>query len=92
MAIFKQTFEPKLIYIYRINDEAHKGVLKVGEASYGGDDYLTLPPNSKQLNDAAKERIRHQTQTAGINFELLYTERTATYKNREFKVFQDHEV
>ncbi|MBQ3922539.1 MAG: DEAD/DEAH box helicase family protein, partial [Spirochaetales bacterium] len=92
MAIFKQTFEPKLIYIYRINDEAHKDILKVGEASYGGDDYLTLPPNSKQLNDAAKERIRHQTQTAGINFELLYTERTATYKNREFKVFQDHEV
>lgn len=92
MAIFKQSFEPKLIYVYRINDESHKGCLKVGEASCHSSEYFSLNPNSKELNDAAKERIRHQTQTAGITFELLYTESTSSFDGREIKSFQDHEV
>ncbi len=94
MATFKQTFEPKLIYVYRINDSAHEGVLKVGEASCenAGMAYFTLEPNSKILNEAAKERIRHQTQTAGVQFELLHTEVTAFMKGKELNVFQDHEV
>lgn len=92
MAIFKKSFEPKLIYVYRINDEAHEGILKVGEASYDGDDYLTVRPCSKELNAAAKDRINHQTQTAGISYELLYTEITTYYKNKTFITFQDHEV
>ena len=74
MATFKQSFEPKLIYVYRINDESHKDCLKVGEASCHSTQYFSLKPNSKELNESAKERIRHQTQTAGISFELLYTE------------------
>ena len=92
MAIFKKSFEPKLIYVYRINDEAHEGILKVGEATYDGDDYLTVLPCSKELNAAAKDRINHQTQTAGISYELLYTEITTYYKNKTFITFQDHEV
>ncbi len=44
------------------------------------------------MNDAAKERIRHQTQTAGVSFELLYTEKTAYEKGKNIAVFQDHEV
>lgn len=92
MATFKKSFEPKLIYVYRINDEAHKGVLKIGEASYDGDDYLTVRPGSKELNEAAKDRIRHQTQTAGIRYELLHTEITTYYKNKTLITFQDHEV
>ena len=92
MAIFKKSFEPKLIYVYRINDEAHEGILKVGEATYDGDDYLTVRPCSKELNAAAKDRINHQTQTAGIRYELLYTEITTYYKNKTFITFQDHEV
>ncbi|MGI5070640.1 Eco57I restriction-modification methylase domain-containing protein [Treponema pectinovorum] len=94
MATFKQTFEPKLIYVYRINDSAHDGILKVGETSCeeSGMQYFALQPNSKMLNDAAKERIRHQTQTAGISFELLYTEITAYKSGKELKVFQDHEI
>ncbi|WP_022932097.1 hypothetical protein [Treponema bryantii] len=31
--IFNQAFEQKLIYVYRINDTAHEGFLKIGEAS-----------------------------------------------------------
>ena len=92
MAIFKQAFEPKLIYVYRINDSAHKDILKVGEASCDDPNYFSLEPNSKPLNDAAKARIRQQTQTAGIIFDLLYTEKTAYIKNKELVVFQDHEV
>jgi len=92
MAIFKQTFEPKLIYVYRINDIDHKGILKVGEASCDDPNYFSLEPNSKPLNEAAKARIRQQTQTAGIKFDLLYTEKTAYLKNKEIVVFQDHEV
>ena len=92
MATFKKSFEPKLIYVYRINDEAHEGVLKIGEASYDGDDYLTVRPGSKELNEAAKDRIRHQTQTAGIRYELLHTEITTYYKNKTLITFQDHEV
>lgn len=92
MATFKQSFEPKLIYVYRINDESHKGCLKVGEASCHSSEYFSLKPNSKELNESAKERIRHQTQTAGIAFELLYTESTSSFDGREIKSFQDHEV
>ena len=77
--LFNQALVQKLIYVYRINDSAHEGILKIGEAScpVSPFQYLSLEPNSKALNDAAKERIRHQTQTAGVSFELLYTEKTA---------------
>lgn len=93
MATFKQSFEPKLIYVYRINDKSHEGVLKIGEASCNeGLNYFSLQPNSKPLNEAAKERINHQTQTAGIQYELLYTEVTAYMAGKELKIFQDHEV
>lgn len=30
---FENTFEYKLIYIFRINDNAHKGCLKIGDAT-----------------------------------------------------------
>ena len=91
--IFNQAFEQKLIYVYRINDSAHEGILKVGEASCNaGMAYFAFEPNCKELNTAAKERIRHQTQTAGVSFELLYTEATAYMKGKNLIVFQDHEV
>lgn len=91
--IFNQAFEQKLIYVYRINDSAHEGTLKVGEASCNaGMAYFAFEPNCKELNAAAKERIRHQTQTAGVTFELLYTEATAYMKGKNLIVFQDHEV
>ena len=65
--IFNQAFEQKLIYVYRINDTAHEGILKIGEASCNaGMAYFAFAPNCKELNDAAKERIRHQTQTEAI--------------------------
>ena len=91
--IFNQAFEQKLIYVYRINDTAHEGILKIGEASCNaGMAYFAFEPNCKELNAAAKDRIRYQTQTAGITFELLYTEATAYMKGKNLIVFQDHDI
>ena len=64
----------KLIYVYRIPDEAHRGILKIGEATTDAPNYLLLQPNSTELNAAARERINQQTQTAGIGYDLLHTE------------------
>lgn len=91
--IFNQAFEQKLIYVYRINDTAHEGILKIGGASCNaGMAYFAFEPNCKELNAAAKDRIRHQTQTAGVTFELLYTEATAYMKGKNLIVFQDHDI
>ena len=72
---FVSSFKLKLIYVFRINDEAHKGCLKVGEATADdSEDLWGLAPSSHNLNVAAKKRINQYTQTAGIAYDLLYTE------------------
>lgn len=97
---FSSTFEYKLIYIFRINDEAHKGLLKIGDAIIHTEkDYSGLLPNSHELNYAAKERINSYTMTANVNYELLYTE-IAVYTCNDKKskkygkvlAFRDHDV
>lgn len=75
MSEFKSTFEYKLIYIFRINDEQHKGLLKIGDATVHTDKSAAeLFPNCNELNKAAKDRINEYTKTASIEYELLYTE------------------
>lgn len=82
----------KLIYVMRINDAAHANILKIGEASCDEQDPTKLMPNCKTLNEAARKRIRQYTQTAGIAFELLYTETTIYYRNGSFYAFNDKEL
>lgn len=85
--------KPKLIYVYRINDEAHRGILKIGEASCNfSPNYLALQPNCKELNAAARQRINEQTQTAGIKYELLHTEVIAHFRNGGVCSFNDKDV
>ena len=86
---YKSTFKNSLIYIFRINDTAHKGCVKIGEAT-APDGFFD--PNSKELNDAAKKRINSYTKTAGIKYELLYTEATAYIKNGHWMSFNDKQV
>lgn len=75
MATFESSLKPKLIYVFRINDNAHSGALKIGEATAElGDGYFT--PNSPLLKQAACQRIDQYTKTAGISYQLLYTEGT----------------
>lgn len=97
MNAFQSTFEYKLIYVFRINDEAHKGLLKIGEATCNTDKAPTdLIPNCHELNVAAKFRINQYTTTAGIAYDLLYTELAQkTVKNGDklkTLAFRDHDV
>lgn len=90
---FKSTFEYKLIYVFRINDGNHTGCLKIGEATIHTNKLCSeLNPNSHDLNYAARKRIDSYTSTAGIVYDLLYTE-VAVYKvNGKLKAFRDHKV
>lgn len=97
---FQNSFEYKLIYVFRINDERHNGFLKIGDATIKTDkDYTELRPSSSELNSAARARIDEYTSTAGISYQLLYTE-VAVYKNNNPKskkygltlAFRDHDV
>lgn len=64
-----------LIYVYAIYDEAHKGLLKVGQTSFSsGYSIAQLPPNCPTLNMHAHSRIKQQTRTALVSYDLLYTE------------------
>ena len=89
---FTSSLKLKLIYVFRINDAAHRGCLKVGEATCNDDSVLGLAPNSKALNDSAKKRINQYTQTAGIAYDLLYTELTLYNSKKGLCSFNDKEV
>lgn len=89
---FTSLLKLKLIYVFRINDAAHKGCLKVGEATCDSDNVFGLTPNCKALNDSAKKRINQYTQTAGIAYDLLYTELTIYNSKQGLCSFNDKEV
>ena len=90
---FTSLLKLKLIYVFRINNKAHEGCLKVGEATCDSDDVFGLAPNSKALNESAKKRINQYTQTAGIAYDLLYTELTIyNHKKNGLCSFNDKEV
>lgn len=89
---FTSSLKLKLIYVFRINDAAHRGCLKVGEATCDNDNVFGLAPNSKALNESAKKRINQYTQTAGIAYDLLYTELTIYNSKKSLCSFNDKEV
>ncbi len=73
----------KLIYVFGIPDDAHKNLLKIGDTTISTDK-KNLPPNCKELNDAADKRIKSYTNTAGTAYKLLHTELAITDKNEAF--------
>lgn len=89
---YYSTLKAKLIYIFTIGDEAHKGLVKIGEATLDEATNLTLAPNSKELNAAARKRIDQYTRTAGIDYTLRYTELTVSIKGGVIQTFNDKEV
>ena len=97
-SLFTPSFEYKLIYIFEIRDETHKGLLKIGDTTIQTEESIdNLPPNCKALNQAAKKRIKEYTNTAGITFELLHTELAVrTIKDEKgmpvLRAFRDHHV
>ncbi len=93
MAKFVSSLKAKLIYVFRINDKAHTGCLKVGEATLSDEENLWgLTPSSHLLNVAAKKRINQYTQTAGIVYELLYTELSIFTRGGAIMSLTDGEV
>ena len=89
---YESSLKAKLIYVFRINDEAHRGCLKIGEATLDSFSSLDLPPNCKELNKAARHRINQYTQTAGITYDLLHTEITFFIAGGTLGSFNDKEV
>lgn len=95
---FQKAFYYKVIYIMAIEDEPHKGLLKIGDASLHTDNSIDqLTPNSHELNQAALKRIRSFTNTAGLSPKLLHTELAVrTQKDKDgtinLKAFRDHLV
>ena len=94
---FKNTFSYKLIYIFEINDEAHKGRLKIGDTSISTNKTPDqLPPNCHDLNVEAKKRIDGYTKTADIKYNLLHTELAIITYNKDgvfvSEAFRDYDV
>lgn len=95
---FTSAFNYKVIYAFTINDENHKGLIKVGDATLHSNTSIdSLPPNCRELNQAALNRIKEYTNTAGITPILLHTElaiKSVKSNDGEFhlKAFRDHDV
>ena len=92
MATFESSLKPRLIYVFAINDEQHKDCLKIGETTLEEDCTNILSPNDTLLNEAAHKRIDQYTKTAGIDYQLLYTEMTLFLKDMKLTSFNDKEV
>lgn len=96
--VFKNAFEYKVIYVFTIEDDLHRGLLKIGDATLHTEtsiDHLT--PNCRELNQASLKRIREYTNTAGLTPKLLWSEiatRTVHQKDGAIKLeaFRDHQV
>ena len=86
------TYRRELIYIFRINDIAHSGCLKIGKTTVTDDTPFLAEPNSKPLNEAARARIKQYTATAGIAFELLHTELSLSYYGKELVILNDKDI
>ena len=95
---FTNTFNYKVIYAFTVNDDNHRGLIKIGDATLHSS--LTpdkIPPNCSDLNQAALKRIRAYTNTVGITPILLHTElaiKTVKNKDNSVKIeaFRDYDV
>lgn len=95
---FKNAFEYKVIYVFTIEDVAHRGLVKIGDATLNSTTSIDkLFPSCKELNQAALKRIKSYTNTAGLTPKLLHSEIAVRIVSksdgsRELIAFRDHEV
>lgn len=93
MERFDQTHSYKLIYVFSMPYETHKGLLKVGEATLTTDKMPNnLMPNYHDLNQAAKKRIDSYTKTASMSYKLEYTELAIRQDSGYTFPFKDRDV
>ena len=81
------TFSYGIIYVYSIPDEQHRGRLKIGSATLA-----TLNPTQIDIEAAARKRIKQQTKTADIPYELEHAELAISDNGDYFSDFDVHEV
>lgn len=95
---FKEAFNYKVIYVFEIQDEKHKGLIKIGDATLKTTSPIdSLNPNCRELNQAARTRINSYTGTAGVSYVLLHTELAIKEIHKkdgsiQLKAFRDHDV
>lgn len=95
---FDSTFNYKVIYIFSINIDSHKGMLKIGDTTLKTENTIDkLFPNCSDLNKVANDRIRKYTNTAGIKYTLHHTEiaiKNEVINRKEIvcKAFRDYDV
>ena len=89
----------KVVYVYRITGtKTHEGLLKIGDASLknvpASKTPQDFPPNCEALKNAARERIKGQTATAGIfhSVEILYAEIAVKDDGNAFRDYDVHRV
>lgn len=93
MERFSQTYSYKLIYVFSMPYDTHKGLLKVGEATLTTDIKPdSLVPNCHILNQSAIARIKNYTDTASVTFNLQYTELAIKKESGYSFAFKDKDV
>lgn len=86
--------ERKLIYVQTADNQsgkwlAYEGLKKIGDASI--DDFeIDGHPNSPDLQNVANKRISQYMKTAGVPWQLLWTE--LAYRKKDHTWFRDHDV
>ena len=93
MERFDQTYQYKLIYVFSMPYDTHKGLLKVGEATLSTNIKPNdLKPKCHELNQAAKARIDSYTKTASMLYKLEYTELALKFESGFSFPFKDKDV
>ena len=91
--VFENTFNYKVIYVFKIYDKLHEGILKIGESTLKSDSKIEmLVDNCEELNISAKNRIKQYTNTVGIQEDLLFTTLAIDNNNKIFKDKSIHKV
>ena len=92
MATFDTALKARVIYVFGIDDDAHRDCLKIGETTLN-EDFSDIPESGSDiLNRAARERIEEYTRTCGVSFQLLYTEMTMFVSGGTVRSFNDKQV
>lgn len=85
----------KLVYCAKIDDDRHKGMLKVGDTEFTPTKQLSLyTPNDPVLQREAESRIRSWSGTAAAGAELVYCEALIRYNEdtQNSETYRDSEV
>lgn len=82
-----ETFSYGVIYVYSIPLDTHKGRLKIGSATVSSSN-----PTQEEIESAAHSRIKQQTKTADVSYQLEHVELAITNDGSYFSDHNVHEI